>query len=138
MPPARHGEILELVRSGVARTRAEIQEATGLSRVTVGQRVEALLAANLLREAASVATGGRRAKVLEFNIDHQVVLSASLNTRHVRVGVLRLDGTILASADLEVDIQMGPEPVLDSILDAAGDLLNRVGRRADDVAGVGI
>lgn len=39
---ASAGELLHLIRSGRANTRADLQQATGLSRSTVGQRLDLL------------------------------------------------------------------------------------------------
>lgn len=47
---ASAGELLELVRSGRATTRGALQRATGLSRATVGQRLDRLFRAGWLRE----------------------------------------------------------------------------------------
>jgi predicted ArsR family transcriptional regulator len=46
------GELLELVRSRRAVTRGALQQATGLSRATVGQRLDRLFRAGWLREGA--------------------------------------------------------------------------------------
>src|SRR4051794_13668516 len=58
--PTGPGALLQLIRDGRATTRAELARYTGLARSTVAQRVEALLAADLLYEAGgSTSTGGR-------------------------------------------------------------------------------
>src|SRR3954467_13231517 len=46
------GDVLELVRSGRATTRGALQQVTGLSRATVGQRLDRLFRAGWLREGA--------------------------------------------------------------------------------------
>src|SRR5262245_44484614 len=46
--PATAGELLDLVRTGRAHTRSELQRVTGLSRTAVTSRVSALTAAGLL------------------------------------------------------------------------------------------
>ncbi|WP_431278948.1 winged helix-turn-helix transcriptional regulator [Leifsonia poae] len=45
------GAILDLIRSGHSRSRAEIARSTGLSPTTVAQRIDALIDAGYLREA---------------------------------------------------------------------------------------
>ncbi|MGH8966080.1 MAG: winged helix-turn-helix transcriptional regulator, partial [Actinomycetes bacterium] len=45
------GGLLLLVRRGVATTRRDLIRVSGLARSTVTQRVDALLAAGLLRES---------------------------------------------------------------------------------------
>ena len=81
------GAILDYVRRLGPTTRRDIQLATGLSRVTVGQRVESLLASGFLRERGRAdSTGGRRPLQLEFDPEAGVVLTAALNTERAWVG----------------------------------------------------
>ena len=62
------GALLRLIRDGEAVTRADLARRTGLARSTVAQRVEALLAHELVYEAGgSASTGGRPPTVLAFN-----------------------------------------------------------------------
>ncbi|MEU0219776.1 hypothetical protein ABZ281_33900, partial [Streptomyces sp. NPDC006265] len=68
---ASAGELLELVRSRRAVTRGALQQATGLSRATVGQRLDRLFRAGWLREGAGGPVdsplGGRPSITLEFD-----------------------------------------------------------------------
>ena len=68
---ASAGDLLELVRSGRATTRGALQQATGLSRATVGQRLDRLFRAGWLREGAGGPVdsplGGRPSITLEFD-----------------------------------------------------------------------
>src|SRR3954454_11908464 len=57
--PTGAGRVLSLIRDGEAVTRADLARRTGLARSTVAQRVEALLAHQLVYEAGgSASTGG--------------------------------------------------------------------------------
>ena len=53
------GGILALIRSGEAVTRAQIMAVTGLSRSTVAQRLDALIAHPILIERPIVVRGDR-------------------------------------------------------------------------------
>ncbi|MDP3890569.1 MAG: hypothetical protein Q8Q44_05020, partial [Nocardioides sp.] len=65
---ATAGEVLGLVRSGRATTRAEVGRLTGLSRTAVSARLAGLLDRGLVLEGEQVAsTGGRPAARLHFN-----------------------------------------------------------------------
>jgi predicted NBD/HSP70 family sugar kinase len=132
------GEVLQLVRARLATTRGDVQEATGLSRITVAQRIDALLGAGLIREAGGRATGGRRANTLEFNVDHSVLLVASVDTRHTRAAVTRLDGRILSDVQLDLQVADGPEAALSALLSTFEGLLAAVGIGRGDVGGVGV
>jgi predicted NBD/HSP70 family sugar kinase len=73
------GEILQLIRSGRATTRTQVLQATGLSRVTVAQRMDALVTAGIIRAAGDAgATGGRRAERFVFDPADSLVLVAAL------------------------------------------------------------
>ena len=118
-----------MIRRGDVSTRAEVGEATGLSRMTVAQRVDSLLAAGLVREeGAGVSTGGRRPTLLRFDVDRAVVLAASVDTTHTRVAVLNLEGLVLHEMALTAYISDGPEAMLKSIAQAFLDVLAAVGR----------
>ena len=87
------GTLLRLIRDGEAMTRAELARHTGLSRSTVAQRVDALLAHALVYEAGgSASTGGRPPTVLAFNELAGVVLAADLGATHSRLAVTDLAG----------------------------------------------
>ncbi|MEU5536497.1 ROK family protein [Streptomyces sp. NPDC020362] len=139
---ASAGDLLELVRSGRAVTRGALQQATGLSRATVGQRLDRLFRAGWLREGAGGPVGsplgGRPAITLEFDDSHAVVLAADLDTRHARAAVLTLTGEILAEHSGTLVVEEGPEPVLAELGHWFAELLTKVGHRAQEVCGIGL
>src|SRR3954470_13486520 len=99
------GDVLELVRRGRARTRGDVIDATGLSRLTVAQRVDALLEAHLIVEGDTTGpTGGRRSRSLVFNRRHSLVAVAAVDTTHARLAITDLDGTVLADDSLRVEV----------------------------------
>ncbi|MER5855395.1 MULTISPECIES: ROK family transcriptional regulator [Streptomyces] len=136
------GDLLELVRSGRAVTRGALQEATGLSRATVGQRLDRLFRAGWLREGAGGPVGsplgGRPAVTLEFDDSHAVVLVADLDTRHARAAVLTLTGELLAEDSGTLVVEHGPEAVLGELGRRFADLLTKAGRPAAAVCGIGL
>ncbi|WP_433006709.1 ROK family protein [Kribbella sp. CA-294648] len=133
------GQLLHLVRTGQAGTRGELQQLSGLSRSTLGLRLEGLLRNGWLVEAGStVSTGGRPPTVLRFDASHGVVLAADLDTRHARAAVLDLAGEVLAEKSGELVVADGPAVVLDTIADWFIELLATAGRSVDEVAGIGL
>ncbi|BBC96139.1 Sugar kinase of the NBD/HSP70 family, may contain an N-terminal HTH domain [Streptomyces sp. DconLS] len=136
------GDLLELVRSGRAVTRGALQQATGLSRATVGQRLDRLFRAGWLREGAGGPVdsplGGRPSITLEFDGDHAVVLVADLDTRHARAAVLSLTGEILAEHSGTLVIGEGPDLVLAELGRWFGELLEKAGQRPAEVCGIGL
>ncbi|GHF70102.1 ROK family protein [Streptomyces griseosporeus] len=139
---ASAGDLLELVRSGRATTRGALQQVTGLSRATVGQRLERLFRAGWLREGAGGPVdsplGGRPSITLEFDDEHAVVLAADLDTRHARAALLTLTGEILAERSGTLVVEDGPDVVLGALGGWFAELLERAGHRAGEVCGIGL
>ena len=133
------GDLLGLIRDGEVVTRADLARHTGLSRSTVAQRVDALLASGLLREAGGTAsTGGRPPTVLAFNHEAGVVLVADLGATHARVAISDLAGSPLAERASDLEISLGPEEVLTWVSARFDELLGESGHAAEDVRGIGI
>ncbi len=133
------GELLSLIRDGAAVTRADLARHTGLARSTVAQRVEALLANDLILEAGgSESTGGRPPTVLAFNHQGGVVLVADLGATHARVAISDLAGTPLAERAGDMDIGLGPDHVLTWLSARFDELLQESAKSAADVRGIGI
>ncbi|MGK5532665.1 ROK family transcriptional regulator [Streptomyces sp. URMC 129] len=142
MNQASAGHLLWLIRSGQATTRGELQRITGLSRSTVGHRLDQLFRAGWIRETAAdpveVPTVGRPALRLEFDASHAVVLCADLETRHARAAVLDLGGTVLAEHSGSLIINQGPGEVLDRLAQWFGMLLDKAAVPASSVCGIGL
>lgn len=136
------GDLLDLVRSGRAVTRGALQRMTGLSRGTVGQRLDRLFRAGWLREGAGGPVdsplGGRPAITLEFDGSHAVVLAADLDTRHARAALLTLTGEILAERAGALVVEDGPEAVLDGLARWFAELLTETGHAPEAVCGIGL
>ncbi|MGM1016903.1 MAG: ROK family protein [Actinomycetota bacterium] len=118
------GEIFQILRDGHARTKAELAALTGLARSTVALRVDALLAAGLLRPAGeAVSTGGRPPARVAFNPRAGFVLAVDLGATHATVAIADLSGHILDAHTRTIDIGDGPESLLDTILADGATLL---------------
>lgn len=133
------GDVFQMIRLNEANTRKDLQDITGLSRMTVAQRVDALLAAGLIREAGEGgSTGGRRPSRLEFDVDRSMIAVASVDTTHSRTGLTNLEGTIQAVEDLDIEIGAGPEAVLNELAASFLRLLERTDSSVSDLSGIGV
>ncbi|MFH0244424.1 ROK family protein [Streptomyces sp. HK10] len=136
------GHLLRLVRSGQATTRGELQRATGLSRSTVGHRLDQLFGAGWIRDGATVPAGGpaggRPSNRLEFDGSHAVVLAVDVETRHGLAAVLDLNGRVLAEHTGPLNIEDGPEDVIDRVARWFPPLLERAGAAPEGVCGIGV
>ncbi len=138
-PRSTAGHLLELIRTGQAGTRGELQSLTGLSRSTVGHRLDQLFAAGWLAATpGQLSTGGRPSVRLTFDTGHAVVLAADLETTHARAAVLDLAGTVLAERSGGLRVADGPEEVLDRLGGWFAGLLATTGRSPAAVCGTGL
>ncbi|HET6824829.1 MAG TPA: ROK family protein [Amnibacterium sp.] len=121
--------IVNLVRTGEASTRPEIGRLTGLGRGVVTQRVDAAIEMGFLEDGEfGPSSGGRAPRTLRFRAERGTIVVCALGALHIRVGLARLDGTIVAADHRTWDIGRGPVETLDAtfgmldgLLDAAGD-----------------
>ena len=133
------GTILELIRDGRARTRTDLVEMTGLARSTVAQRVDSLVAKQLVvSRPGSTSTGGRPPELLVFNRHEGVVLGIALGATRAMIAVADLEGEVLAEHMEEVDIAAGPELVLEWAAATLSDLLIRADRPRSSLRCVGV
>lgn len=133
------GDVLTMFRSAAALTRAELIRRTGLSRSTVNQRVDALLAGGLIvADGEETPTRGRPPERFRFARDRGVLLVADIGATGMRVALCDLAGTISLERDTPVDVTDGPEAVLSVVETFFADLLQTAGHVPEDVLGIGI
>lgn len=132
-------DVLQLMRDGRPRTRAELVQATGLSRGTVGARIESLSELGLLAPFAdAVSTGGRPPSRIVFNADARLVAGADLGATHATLAVSNLAGERLATTRTPLQIADRPVKVLSSLADAIAALLEQVSREKGELVGIGL
>ena len=108
--------VLDLVRSGVARTRPELGRRSGLGRTVISQRIGHLMRAGLLEDGElGPSSGGRAPRELRFRSGAGVILAAELGATSISAGLTDLAGTLLARRTEPSDVARGPEPVLDQV-----------------------
>jgi predicted NBD/HSP70 family sugar kinase len=133
------GAILALFRTGQVHTRADVIRLTGLARSTVTQRLEVLLARELLvPDGESASTGGRPPTQFKFNAARGVFLIADIGASHLRCAITDLSGTIQAERAEELDVASGPHAVLERVIRAFEPLLTATGHRPAEVHGIGV
>jgi predicted NBD/HSP70 family sugar kinase len=128
-----------MIRDESGLTRAELMLRTGLSRSTMGQRLEQLAAHELIVGARSDPAGrGRPPAALAFNPAAGTVLSGGIGATHCRLGLLNLGGELLAERASDVDIGQPPDTVIDWLVEQFTGLVKDAGRDIDDVRAVGL
>lgn len=133
------GILLSLVASGRARTRADLTALSGLSRNTIVSRLKALMDAGLLHEDdETMRSGGRPTKTLALGVDFGLILVADVGETSMRLAVTDLRPAVLIDEIFDVELGTGPEANLSGIAAKLLALLARLGRRLDEVIGVGL
>jgi len=118
------GSVLPHVARSNGLSRAALMEAAGLSRVTLAQRLYALLDAGIVREGSrTVPSGGRPTRLLTLNPSAAVMLTADMGETHIRLAVTDLSPTILAQETISFRISAGPLAALERIAEGFDRLL---------------
>jgi predicted NBD/HSP70 family sugar kinase len=132
-------DIFQILRDGQPRTRAELVIETGLSRSTIGLRLDSLLESGLVSPVSlAVSTGGRPSAQIALNPDARLIVAADLGASHATVAITNLVGVVLANIHHAMPIASGPENVLTWLAETCRTLLAEIERRHDDVAAIGI
>jgi predicted NBD/HSP70 family sugar kinase len=127
-------QIMGLVASGRATSRAALSRVLGWAPSTVSAHVQELLDTGLLEESGEGSSrGGRRPRLLSVRDRDGVLLAADLGGNHGRIATLDGSGRPQAVRNIELDITAGPEPVLRQVSEALDEL--RAGR---SVRGIGL
>jgi predicted NBD/HSP70 family sugar kinase len=109
-------DLLAIVAAESSVSRAQLARDLKLAPSTISLRVNELLDAGLVVEAGQgTSTGGRKPRSLQLNHQAGHVLVADLGSRHVRVGMMDLAGTLVATESAPLDVAEGPEATLSAI-----------------------
>jgi glucokinase-like ROK family protein len=118
--------VLDLVRSGAARTRPEIARLSGLGRNVVTQRVSLLLDGVLLAEGEmGRSTGGRAPREQRFCAGAGHVLVLELGATSISVAIADLSGALRGQVTEAADVTDGPDVILGRAVELVDQLLRR-------------
>ena len=132
------GDLLGVLRDGNARTRSELTELTGQTRVATEQRLQALERLGLVGPSSTrTRTGGRPSVAFEFKPSGGLVVVADLGVRHATLAVADLAGVPLDTVTVPIRIGDGPDIVIPMVISLLDELLDRTGR-TNPVLGAGI
>ena len=111
-------ELVHCFRGRPQLTRAEIQELTGFSRVTVSQGIQTLLNRKIIIESEGDAShGGRKASYLSLNENSGFIGIVYFSATSMSIAVANLKGEIQNSVTTKISIEEGPKKILpDSIV----------------------
>ena len=134
------GAVLENIRLGQSRSRAEVVHHTELGRGVVAQRVAELIEFGLVEDTElAESTGGRPARRLLLRGDAGIILVADIGATSVDVALTDLAGRVLASHAEAADVGDGPDVVLGRVEELFERLLEESSGHANGAAwGIGI
>lgn len=133
------GGILALVASGIARTRPALLKASGLSRATVSQRLNALLAHGLVRETSVLLPSGGR-PTRQFAVDPACghVLVANIGETHLHLAAVDLAAAVICQTTAPFRRAAAPGKTLDRIAAAFHDLSRQAAVAHPITMGIGL
>lgn len=131
--------ILSLIASGNGTSRAALLDASGMSRVTVTQRLATLFESRLIRESEkTLPTGGRPTRMLTVNEAAGFMLVGNIGETHIRLAAMDLEPRLLAECTLPFATTDAPEPTLERIAAAFSDLAAGLGGRCGILSGISL
>ncbi len=135
--------LLDILRSSGAVSRSELVRRSGLSNATVNRLVDRLMGEGIVRETGGTsATGGRPARLVEFNAGKSSVLALDVGGRRIAGAVTDLEARTIVRAERSVraDARSTPRIAFDTLVDLATELMGeaeKLGVRVESV-GVGV
>ena len=133
------GDIFSLIANKTATSRAEILKACGLSRVTVTQRVNALLSAGLIRETEeTMPSGGRPTRVLGLNHSAGFLLTANIGESHIHLAIMSLLPAILVEETVTFTDKQNPQATLAMISERFLSLIEKLDDKTAVLVGVSL
>lgn len=115
---SRTGETLRLIRTNTASTITDIADLMDVARSTAAERVERLLAHDLVRvvESSTHEGRGRPAAAFGFNPAAGSILTAHVGMTGARLGVTDLAAELVAEGMRDIDVARGPEVLCDRLV----------------------
>ncbi|MBD3258025.1 ROK family protein [candidate division GN15 bacterium] len=132
-------EMLRLIWREHRTNRAEIARQLNLSRSTVSEIVDTLLATKMVAEkGVGRSSGGRRPIVLEFQDDSHFLLGVDLGARHVAVALTDLRGKVLCWQDREHPVRTDPDGTRSLVLELCDRCLESQPKGKSRLARIGV
>ncbi len=137
--PRLADSVLRLIWEARRISRADIARRAELSRSTVSEIVEQLLASGLVAEAGEgVSRGGRRPIVLEFQDGVCSILGVDIGASHISVVLTDLRGKVLAWHHRDFPARSDPSGTGRLVFDLCDACLTEAGVRRARLLGIGL
>ncbi len=131
--------VIHLLRQRLSFSRADVIDATGLSRTRVSQVLLALQQQNWITPSgAGDSTGGRPPMRFSLNKNARYALGLDFGATACRVGISNLAGEIIAMREEPLDIRIGPEAAFATAMPLIHELLREQEIRNGSILGIGV
>jgi glucokinase-like ROK family protein len=131
--------VLNCVREHGPIARAAIARLTGLSRTTVGNIMDALLADELVREGetqSATSAGGRPATLVHFNASAGYIIGVDMGRSHLTILLTDLASHLVARRSGPFSTDLGSDVCLTQIVDTLNTFLSEQGVAWSRVVGL--
>lgn len=131
--------VLDLIRRQGPISRAAVKRLTGLNFTTITNAVNDLAEEGLVREVGfGVSHGGRKPLLLTLNPTARYVVGCELQSTRLVVGLVDLQGRLVARADQPKSPETTPAEVVERITHGIGAVLAQSGVAMSQLAGLGV
>jgi predicted NBD/HSP70 family sugar kinase len=127
-------QVLDLVVSGQAASRADVARRSGLARSTVSHQIDFLLRRHLIEELETgESVRGRPPRVLSISPGAGTIVVIDIDAAVTQLAIADLTRTIVARDVIDITVDRGPDVLLPAITERIRMLLADHGRSAERV-----
>ncbi|WP_211745844.1 ROK family transcriptional regulator [Paenibacillus sp. Marseille-Q4541] len=131
--------VFELIKNSAPLSRAELARLTSMSPTTISRIVSELFDKDFIHEIEYVTTGvGRKAVMLQAKPESVLSIGVEIDITNSRIGVVDLDGKVIRSKQIEIDIGESPEVTLLRIAQGIKELMEHDYIDPRKVVGIGV
>lgn len=132
-------KVLNIIREKHPISRTEIAKLSDLGVSTLTYIIDDLSKQGLIYEVGeSSSTGGRRAKLIEFNKDFGTTISVKIEEEHCLIALTNMNAEIIDVMDIPFEKYAKPELVIDIIEKHIDTILFKNKKNKSELQGVGI
>lgn len=132
-------KVLNIIRQQYPISRSEITKHYKLGTSTLSYIIEDLKELGWINEVGEQSsTGGRRAKLLEFNQDFGFSVGIKIEERQILIALTNMEANLLSRASIPIEKGVTPEHVVKVIEEGITTLAKAQGKNLSDLLGIGV
>ncbi|WAA08922.1 ROK family transcriptional regulator [Fervidibacillus albus] len=132
-------KVLNIIRKKQPINRVEISKACNLGTSTLSYIIDELTNQQLIKEVGeSSSTGGRRAKLYEFNEDFGLVVSVKIEEEQIILAITDMNADVIDLKKVGFERKSSPNIVVNLIIDGILKLVEKNQREYSQIRGIGI